>query len=141
MRRILLTFVLAHTELCLGWTAVPRLGGLRGHRTAARAPPVVAAGDAWALLFDCDGVLADTERDGHRIAFNQAFKENELGFEWGVDEYGRLCEVGGGKERSTFYMNKEAAPPQKPQLPAPPPPWPSPLAPCWVVVTFCILCA
>lgn len=31
--------------------------------------------ESWALLFDCDGVLADTERDGHRPAFNQAFKE------------------------------------------------------------------
>ena len=108
MVRVILALLLAHAALCLSWTAVPSFGRLRGHqRMAARAPPVVAADDAWALLFDCDGVLADTERDGHRIAFNQAFKENELGFEWGVDEYGRLCEVGGGKERSTFYMNKE----------------------------------
>lgn len=28
-----------------------------------------------ALLFDCDGVLVDTEAEGHRIAFNKAFKE------------------------------------------------------------------
>ena len=26
-----------------------------------------------ALIFDCDGVLVDTERDGHRVAFNSAF--------------------------------------------------------------------
>lgn len=58
-----------------------------------------------AILFDCDGVLADTERDGHRVSFNAVFKEKELGFEWGVEEYGRLCEVGGGKERMTAYMN------------------------------------
>ena len=31
-----------------------------------------------ALLFDCDGVLVDTERDGHRVSFNQAFKEVSL---------------------------------------------------------------
>ena len=31
-----------------------------------------------ALLLDCDGVLADTERDGHRIALNMAMKENGL---------------------------------------------------------------
>lgn len=28
-----------------------------------------------ALLFDCDGVLVDTEKDGHRISFNQTFQE------------------------------------------------------------------
>ena len=28
-----------------------------------------------ALLLDCDGTLAETERDGHRLAFNKAFKE------------------------------------------------------------------
>lgn len=32
-----------------------------------------------ALIFDCDGVLADTERDGHRPAFNAAFKIKNLG--------------------------------------------------------------
>ena len=58
-----------------------------------------------AILFDCDGVLADTERDGHRVSFNKVFAERALGFEWGVEEYGRLCEVGGGKERMTAYMN------------------------------------
>lgn len=58
-----------------------------------------------AILFDCDGVLADTERDGHRVSFNKVFNERGLGFEWDVDEYGRLCEVGGGKERMTHYMN------------------------------------
>ena len=54
---------------------------------------------------DCDGVLADTERDGHRVSFNKVFAERGFGFEWGVEEYGRLCEVGGGKERITAYMN------------------------------------
>eukprot|EP00466_Bigelowiella_natans_P001311 jgi/Bigna1/58035/fgenesh1_pm.49_\ len=59
-----------------------------------------------ALLFDCDGVLVDTEKDGHRVAFNRAFNEKGLGFEWGVEEYGRLLEVGGGKERMTAYFNQ-----------------------------------
>ena len=27
-----------------------------------------------AVLFDCDGVIAETERDGHRVAFNEAFQ-------------------------------------------------------------------
>ncbi|NNJ64942.1 MAG: HAD family hydrolase, partial [Xanthomonadales bacterium] len=32
------------------------------------------------LLFDVDGTLADTERDGHRVAFNRAFAR--AGLEW-----------------------------------------------------------
>ena len=35
-----------------------------------------------ALIFDCDGVLADTERDGHRIAFNETFRGLSLPIEW-----------------------------------------------------------
>jgi hypothetical protein len=47
-----------------------------------------------ALLFDCDGVLVDTERDGHRVAFNQAFKKMGLPHEWDVETYGRLLATG-----------------------------------------------
>jgi HAD superfamily hydrolase (TIGR01509 family) len=52
-----------------------------------------------ALIFDCDGVLADTERDGHRPAFNQAFAEAGLDVVWDEAEYGRRLQIGGGKER------------------------------------------
>ena len=52
-----------------------------------------------ALIFDCDGVLADTERDGHRPAFNQAFAEAGLDVTWDEAEYGRRLRIGGGKER------------------------------------------
>jgi HAD superfamily hydrolase (TIGR01509 family) len=52
-----------------------------------------------ALIFDCDGVLADTERDGHRPAFNQAFAEAGLDVVWDEAEYGRRLKIGGGKER------------------------------------------
>ena len=52
-----------------------------------------------AILFDCDGVLADTERDGHRISFNLAFAQNGIDDEWDEKRYGKLLEVGGGKER------------------------------------------
>ena len=52
-----------------------------------------------ALIFDCDGVLADTERDGHRPAFNQAFAEAGLPVAWSEAEYGRRLAIGGGKER------------------------------------------
>lgn len=59
-----------------------------------------------AILFDCDGVLADTERDGHRPAFNRAFELNNIEEEWGVELYGKLLEVGGGKERMTAHWNE-----------------------------------
>ncbi|KAL7480110.1 hypothetical protein ACHAW6_005821 [Cyclotella cf. meneghiniana] len=50
-----------------------------------------------AILFDCDGVLADTERDGHRLAFNRAFQLNGIEEDWSEHRYGKLLEVGGGK--------------------------------------------
>ena len=50
--------------------------------------------------------MADTERDGHRPAFNQAFAERYLGTEWDVERYGKLLEVGGGKERMTAHWNE-----------------------------------
>jgi HAD superfamily hydrolase (TIGR01509 family) len=68
-----------------------------------------------AILFDCDGVLADTERDGHRPAFNQAFKENGLDLEWDVDRYGVLLEVGGGKERMTAHWDEVGWPDSIPE--------------------------
>ena len=54
-----------------------------------------------AILFDCDGVIAETERDVHRISFNQAFAHKGLKNEWDVDLYGKLLKIGGGKERMT----------------------------------------
>lgn len=68
-----------------------------------------------ALLFDCDGVLVDTERDGHRISFNETFAERELGVTWGVDLYGELLKIGGGKERMTAYFNKVGWPEKAPK--------------------------
>ncbi|HEB81289.1 MAG TPA: HAD family hydrolase [Gammaproteobacteria bacterium] len=61
--------------------------------------------DLKAFLFDVDGTLADTERDGHRVAFNLAFEEYGLGWDWSVDTYGKLLEVTGGKERMKFYVD------------------------------------
>jgi HAD superfamily hydrolase (TIGR01509 family) len=59
-----------------------------------------------ALIFDCDGVLADTERDGHRVAFNRAFREAGLDTIWDMGLYGKLLEIGGGKERMRGYFDK-----------------------------------
>ena len=64
-----------------------------------------------AIIFDCDGVLADTERDGHRVAFNKAFAKKGLPIEWSVELYGELLEVSGGKERMRHYFNRYGWPP------------------------------
>lgn len=59
-----------------------------------------------ALLFDVDGTLADTERDGHRPAFNQAFQDAGLDWHWDVALYGTLLAVTGGKERMKHYIDQ-----------------------------------
>lgn len=59
-----------------------------------------------AFLFDVDGTLSDTERDGHRVAFNQAFEEYGINWHWDVDTYGELLTVTGGKERMQYYADK-----------------------------------
>ena len=61
-----------------------------------------------ALIFDVDGTLADTERDGHRLAFNAAFEEAGLPWRWDVSLYGELLAVTGGKERMMFYAQQHA---------------------------------
>jgi beta-phosphoglucomutase-like phosphatase (HAD superfamily) len=52
-----------------------------------------------ALLWDVDGTLAETERDGHRVAFNAAFETLGLPWRWSVQRYGELLAVTGGFER------------------------------------------
>ena len=59
-----------------------------------------------AVVFDQDGVIADTERDGHRVAFNRAFKEFGFDFQWDVATYGELLKVSGGKERIRAYLER-----------------------------------
>ncbi len=58
------------------------------------------------LIFDVDGTLADTERDGHRPAFNAAFREAGLDWEWDEALYGELLAVTGGKERIAHFVSR-----------------------------------
>jgi len=58
------------------------------------------------ILWDVDGTLADTERDGHRVAFNMAFEEAGLDRRWDVATYGELLKVTGGKERMQFDIER-----------------------------------
>lgn len=60
-----------------------------------------------ALIFDCDGVLADTEADGHLPAFNATFAEFGLPIVWSTDDYAKLLQIGGGKERIASVLDDD----------------------------------
>ena len=68
-----------------------------------------------ALIFDCDGVLVDTERDGHRVAFNRAFEALGIDADWSVELYGELLLIGGGKERMRHYFDTYGWPEGRPE--------------------------
>jgi HAD superfamily hydrolase (TIGR01509 family) len=65
-----------------------------------------------ALIFDVDGTLAETERDGHRVAFNRAFAALDLPWQWDEGTYGVLLRVAGGYERLLSFLARQ------PQAPA-----------------------
>jgi phosphoglycolate phosphatase-like HAD superfamily hydrolase len=71
-----------------------------------------------ALIFDCDGVLAQTERDGHRVAFNTMFAEFGLPVRWDPADYAVKLRIPGGKERLSSLLTPafvaEAGPPADP---------------------------
>ena len=58
-----------------------------------------------AIIFDQDGVIIDTERDGHRVAFNKTFKEFGFDFQWDVNYYHELLQIAGGKERMRHHLH------------------------------------
>ncbi len=61
-----------------------------------------------AVLWDVDGTIAETERDGHRVAFNQAFEACGLRWRWDEARYGELLRVTGGRERLLHDMHTRA---------------------------------
>ena len=63
-----------------------------------------------ALIFDFDGTIAETERDGHRVAYNEAFADLGLPWNWDVATYGKLLAVAGGKERLVHFIATLAKP-------------------------------
>lgn len=60
-----------------------------------------------------DGTLSDTERDGHRVAFNEAFDAAGLDYRWGVAEYGELLALTGGRRRIASYLKSQGYPAQR----------------------------
>lgn len=57
-----------------------------------------------AVVFDVDGTLVDSERDGHRVAFNRAFEHAGLAYRWDVEAYGRLLRTTGGRRRIEQFL-------------------------------------
>ncbi|HEY1726316.1 MAG TPA: HAD-IA family hydrolase [Steroidobacteraceae bacterium] len=62
-----------------------------------------------AVLWDVDGTLAETERDGHLVAFNQAFAELGLPWRWSQARYGELLQISGGRERLAHDLESQPA--------------------------------
>jgi hypothetical protein len=96
----LLIFLLSHASI--GFSFQFRQGKLSSRLNVAAN---LNNNEIQGLFFDCDGVLAETERDVHRITFNQAFESKGVNAVWDVELYGELLKIGGGKERMTHYFN------------------------------------
>ena len=62
-----------------------------------------------ALVFDVDGTVADTE-EIHRQAFNAAFIELALWWDWSAEDYMRLLRVSSGPQRLANYIETLAVP-------------------------------
>mmetsp|Transcript_50494 Transcript_50494/g.107554 ORF Transcript_50494/g.107554 Transcript_50494/m.107554 type:complete len:312 (-) Transcript_50494:964-1899(-) len=102
-------------SLSLGLAVIHSIDGFAStYRRQARytrcAPALSASADSpYALLFDCDGVIIETE-ELHRLAYNAAFKEFNLVIddepvEWSVAYYDVLQNtVGGGKNKMFFHF-------------------------------------
>lgn len=71
------------------------------------AEPPVGCGHRTGVVFDVDGTLVDSERDGHRVAFNEAFEEAGLDVRWDVETYGRLLSITGGRRRVERFLRED----------------------------------
>jgi HAD superfamily hydrolase (TIGR01509 family) len=75
------------------------------------APPLEA------IFWDVDGTLAETELEGHRVAYNHALAEAGLPWHWDRARYLDDLAVAGGRERlDRFLTDLEGRPPSGPLL-------------------------
>ena len=92
---------------------LPPSAGPRGSAAVVAAAALRNIDRPQALLFDCDGVLLESEAIGHRESFNAAFREEDAlrpdEHEWSEEEYGRWLSIGGGKERMDAYFRSVEA--------------------------------
>eukprot|EP00898_Chlorokybus_atmophyticus_P004484 jgi/Chlat1/5036/Chrsp329S04917 len=115
-------------RLAVGYTAGAAAGRSAAHGTGAStalAAVEAAGGSSQALIFDCDGVILESE-DLHRRAYNDAFKHFDVvcpeGYrnpstgatEWTEDFYDDLQNrVGGGKPKMRWYFSSYGWPTSK----------------------------
>ena len=60
------------------------------------------------MIFDCDGVLADTELYGHLVAFNRMWQSAGVLWRWSEEQYAQKLKIGGGKERMRALFSEPA---------------------------------
>jgi len=58
------------------------------------------------VVFDVDGTLVDSERFGHRVAFNEAFAAAGLPYSWDEESYGHWLSVHGGVRRIDSFLRE-----------------------------------
>lgn len=56
---------------------------------------------------DVDGTLVDSEREGHRVAFNRAFATLGLPYSWSPEVYGCLLDTTGGRRRMAGFLREQ----------------------------------
>ena len=65
------------------------------------------------VYWDLDGTIANTELEAHLPAFNYAFNEFHLNWNWDISTYIDLLKINGGKNRISYYsklINKSIIP-------------------------------
>tara|TARA_A100001035_G_scaffold189938_1_gene151641 strand:- start:20 stop:781 length:762 start_codon:yes stop_codon:yes gene_type:complete len=55
------------------------------------------------VYWDLDGTIANTELEAHLPAFNNAFNDLGLDWNWDTDTYIQLLRINGGKNRISYY--------------------------------------
>ena len=55
------------------------------------------------VYWDLDGTIANTELEAHLPAFNNAFRELGINWNWDADKYIELLKINGGKNRIAYY--------------------------------------
>ncbi len=55
------------------------------------------------VYWDLDGTIANTELEAHLPAFNKAFNDICIKWNWDINTYIKLLEINGGKNRIAYY--------------------------------------
>jgi len=55
------------------------------------------------VYWDLDGTIANTELEAHLPAFNYAFNDLGINWNWDINKYIQLLSINGGKNRIAHY--------------------------------------